>query len=79
MWVFRFNMPGCLPDMEPMEFSTQDEAKRACVDAILFAADTVECENIAEDLTHSAEDANLESGEFGGILADGLYYCVVRV
>lgn len=78
MWIFRYNMPGYMPEMEPEEYETQDEAKRACIAEILYSADQAESDDIAEELTAQAELANLESGEFSGILADGYYYCVER-
>lgn len=71
-----YNVPGCLPDMEPEEYDTFEEAKQACIEALLSAADFAECEQLAEELTSVAEDANLESGEFWLTAPDGYNYSV---
>lgn len=60
-YVIGNNMPGYLPDAEPFVVDgTFDDAKRALIHELLFAADYAE-EEEAEDLTHAAEDVNLWS------------------
>lgn len=75
-YVFMYNVPGCLPDMEPEEFDSFEEAKQACIEELTYAADPVEDEQLAEELTSIAEDVNLESGEFWLSAPDGYNYSV---
>lgn len=76
MYVALWNMPGCLPEMEPMEFETFDEAKRAIIDELKAAEDRAESEDEAEDFCSLAEDVNLESRPFSVVAPDGYAYCV---
>ena len=75
-YVAVWNIPGCLPEMEPMEFDSFDEAKRAIIDALKEAEDGAETEAEAEKFCHLAEDVNLESGPFAAYAPDGYAYCV---
>lgn len=59
-----FNMPGYLPEMEPYAVDTADEAKRAMIDEILRDADNAESDR-ADELSHLAEDLNLEDVSLG--------------
>ena len=61
-YVIGNNMPGYMPDSEPFTVEgTFDEAKRALISELLFAAEYAATEEEAEDLTHAAEDVNLWS------------------
>lgn len=54
------NIPGYLPDSEPMEYETFDEAKRALIKDMLFHADYAP-DDTADELAGVAEDVNLWS------------------
>lgn len=66
-FVAGHNVPGYLPDCEPMECETFDEAKRALIEEMLHEADiagqceTPEGDNRADELAGAAEDVNLWS------------------
>ena len=65
MFVVCVNMPGYMPEMEPYALPTYDEARRALIDEMLRDADAAGesgDESLAEDLTHTAEDLNLDNG-----------------
>lgn len=68
------NNPGFLPDSTPDGFPTFDDAKRAVIAAMRSDADDAETEEQAEDLTHAAEDVNLESGPFRVTVAGREYW-----
>lgn len=62
-YIIGNNMPGYMPDSEPFTVEgTFDEAKRALIDELLFAAEYAATEEEAEELTNAAEDVNLWSG-----------------
>jgi hypothetical protein len=72
-----YNLPGCLPEMEPQRFDTFDEAKRFVIRELKQGEDTAENEDEAERFCHTAEDVNLESGPFAiGPMPDGYVYWV---
>lgn len=59
-FVIGNNMPGYMPDSDPFTVEgTFDEAKRALISELLFAAEYAATEEEAEDLTHAAEYVNL--------------------
>ena len=74
MFVALWNLPGCLPEMAPMEFETFDEAKRAIIDELKSREDQADDEEEAEDFCHLAEDVNLESSPFAVYGPDGYAY-----
>lgn len=74
-----WNQPGELPESDPAEFDTFDEAKRYIIDQMLQLADDVAeggDEDLAEEITNDAEDVNLESREFVTGPYDGDVYWV---
>ncbi len=60
-YVVGWNTPGYLPDGEPIECETFDDAKRYLIDELLRDADYASCECKAEDFAAMAEDVNLWS------------------
>ena len=83
MWTASYNIPGYLPEGDVREFDTFDDAKRYIIKEILyyqhFYADVEPSEAVAEQLTHLAEDVNLESGPaFEAYGADGFVYWVME-
>lgn len=80
-YVAMWNIPGCMPEMEPVECETFDEAKREIINELLHSADDYhENESEAEAFTHMAEDVNLESGPFyTRTMPDGYTYSVDEV
>jgi len=60
-----WNMPGYMPDCEPCEFSTFDDAKRYIISELKREEEEAESEDEAETLAAFAEDVNLQSSEFG--------------
>ena len=76
-----WNMPGCLPEMEPATFESFDEAKRFLIDEMKTQEDIYGCEgdseNDAEEFCHTAEDVNLWSSPCcTDIMPDGYVYCI---
>lgn len=83
-FLVMWNMPGCLPEMDPVPFELDDfdGAKRYVIDELLRSADDAgefDDETAAETYAHTAEDVNLESGLFTTpCMPDGYVYSVVR-
>ena len=75
MYIAGWNMPGYLPESEPTEFETFDDAKRSIISDMLFYADSLDEEGATEQ-THMAEDVNLESVPFTVYAPDGMAYWV---
>jgi len=80
-FVVVVNMPGYMPDAEPYALDSFDEAKRALIDEMLRDADAAGesgDEDLAESLTHAAEDLNLSSGpEFCDVVGPLAYSIMV--
>lgn len=74
MYVAGTNMPGFMPDNEPAEFATFDEAKRYIIGIIKNDEEQVDTEDAAEELCHFAEDVNLQSGEFSARCQRTVYW-----
>lgn len=68
------NTPGYLPDSEPAEFETQDEAKRYIISCLKFEEECVDTEEEAETLAAFAEEVNLQSGEFSAQCLGRVYW-----
>lgn len=64
MYSAGWNMPGYLPEMDPMEFGTFEEAKQFILNELTFAEDATENEEDAEEFCHMAEEINLYSHTF---------------
>lgn len=67
MFIAGYNQSGYLPTSTPEQFESFDEAKRFVIGELLLLADQYgdACsEDYAEQLTHIAEDVNLESAPF---------------
>jgi hypothetical protein len=73
-WVAGYNMPGYMPDSDPAEFETADEAKRYIIGTIKLEEDTACEEKEAEELAAFAEDVNLQSGEFSAQCGNCVYW-----
>ncbi len=73
-FVAGFNMPGYMPDSEPVEFDDAEDAKRSIIESIKHAEECAESEELAESLSAFAEDVNLEGDEFSIQGPDGLIY-----
>ena len=67
-YIAGYNMSGYMPDTEPTEFDSFDEAKRAVIADLKYFEDTTDNERHAEDFCAAAEDANLESRPFSYIV-----------
>lgn len=76
-FVAGWNMPGYMPDSEPASFDRRDDAKRYIIDELKFMEDCADDEDIATELCHAAEAANLESSDFG-ITVAGYHYWVTQ-
>jgi hypothetical protein len=63
-FIAMWNLPGCLPEMEPADFCTFDEAKRFIIDELKEQEDQTESESFAEIYCHEAERVNLNSRPF---------------
>lgn len=66
-----YNHPGCLPDAEPQVFDSFDEAKRFLIHEAKWNEDISECEDVATDWCHFAEDVNLWSRPGYALAPDG--------
>lgn len=80
-YTIGWNMPGYLPEMEPYTVDTADEAKRAMIDELLRHADQVDegDHNIADELSHIAEDLNLcDVSQGWSETIDNLHYWITR-
>ena len=62
-YVIGFNMPGYMPDMEPYQVDTFDEAKRCLISELKIAEDDADSEESAIEFSLEAEDVNLWSSE----------------
>ena len=73
-WIAGMNNPGHMPDSDPAEFDTQDEAKRYIISCLKHEEECVETEDEAETLCAFAEDVNLQSGEFSAQCLGWVYW-----
>lgn len=64
IYVAGYNMAGYMPDSEPAEFDSFDDAKRYVIDVLKTFEDEAYVEAHAEDYCAAAEDANLENRPF---------------
>lgn len=73
-----WNAPGYLPDSDPGEFDTFDDAKRYIIEELKRQEDEAgeDDEELAEDFAALAEDVNLESEPFSVMGPDGYAYWV---
>ncbi len=62
-WVSGWNLPGYMPDNEPAEFDSAEDAKQYIIDAVKRAEEETEDEAEAETLCGFAEDVNLETAD----------------
>lgn len=69
-----WNMPGYMPDVEPEEFDSFDDAKRHIIGEIKRAEEQAETEGSAENLCAFAEDINLQSGDFSATCEGWVYW-----
>jgi hypothetical protein len=90
VWIAGYNMPGYMPDNEPAECESFDEAKAHIIfmmkqfedDCGDYTANKeVSGEDIAEEqealateYCHGAEEVNLQSGEFYGRFGDYVFW-----
>lgn len=74
MWVAGTNQPGYMPDSDPAEFETFDEAKRFIIGEMKYDEENAEREEVAEGLAALAEEVNLESSEFSYIINNRVYW-----
>lgn len=82
-YIAGYNQPGYLPESDPEEFDTWDEAWRYIIGVIKDAEDDAgdaEDEELAEDLAAFAEDVNLvtRNEPFSALGPDGYAYWVVE-
>jgi hypothetical protein len=73
-FVAGFNMPGYMPDSEPGEFESFEDAKQFIIDLVKAEEDSEEDESKAEALCHAAEEINLESSEFSVRVGNYVYW-----
>jgi hypothetical protein len=73
-WVAGCNMPGYMPDSDPAEFESAEEAKNYIISMVKFEEDSAETEEQAEELAAFAEDVNLQSGEFSAQHGNWVYW-----
>lgn len=64
IFIAGYNMAGYMPETEPSEFDSFDDAKRSIIHTIKRFEDEAETETSAENFCELAEDVNLESDEF---------------
>ncbi len=77
-FVAGWNMPGYMPDCEPVEFDDADDARQYIIDAIKLAEDQAETEEQAEELAAFAEEVNLQRGEFSAQCQGFVYFVTVE-
>jgi len=73
-YVAGTNMPGYLPDSEPVEFETFAEAKAYIVAEILRNAEYAETDEQAAKLEAFAKEVEEQTSEFAGICLDRAYW-----
>lgn len=73
-YVIGTNMPGYMPDNEPQECATFDEAKRVLIWWIKHEEDCVDTEEEAEELSSFAEEVNLQSGPMSAQCLGKVYW-----
>lgn len=74
MYVAGTNMAGYMPDNEPVECETFDEAKRYIIEVLKHEEECQETEEESEALCHFAEEVNLQSGEFSACCLGKFYW-----
>jgi hypothetical protein len=77
-FVAGWNMPGYMPDSDPAQFESAEDARAYIIETIKRAEDEADTETLAEELCAFAEDINLESDEFSATGPDGLVYWVTE-
>lgn len=73
-WVAGWNMPGYMPDSEPVTFETNNEALEYIADEIASVAEQCESDDEAKPLTDAAEAIRTYSGEFGQTIGQYHYW-----
>lgn len=77
MFIAGCNMPGYMPDSEPVEFETFDDAKRYIIGMVKNEEEGFywnDDEQGCEELSAFAEDVNLQSGEFSAQCLGRVYW-----
>jgi hypothetical protein len=77
IWIAGTNMPGYMPDSDPIEFDDEYDAHDYIASLMKGVADDIEDENQegADDLRESAFDLkNCVTGEYGRTIAGGHYW-----
>jgi hypothetical protein len=78
-FIAGFNQPGYLPDNDPEEFDTFEEARDYLADELDRAADdATEGGDLADALEESADEIREETGPFSYLAADGYAYWVTE-
>ncbi len=80
-YIVCWNMPGCLPEMEPEEHETFDSAKRSLIDELKACEDQAPSEDVAEDFCHAAEDVNVwtDGDPCHSVSIGGYIYSICRM
>jgi len=74
-YIAGFNQPGYLPESEPEEFDTFDEAKDYLVNEMERALDDSD-EESSDDLESDIEEVQEQTAEFSFLASDGYAYWV---
>jgi len=78
LFIAGFNIPGYMPEAEPVEFDSFVDAKQYVIACIKHDENNVQDESDAETLCALAEDVNLESNAFTTQVVAGCVYWVVQ-
>lgn len=73
-YVAGTNIPGYMPDSEPAEFETFEEARSYIIDMILMDSECAETDEQAEELEAFAKEVEERTSEFAGICLDRVYW-----
>lgn len=76
-YVSGTNMPGYMPDAEPSEHDTFDEAKRAIIWCLKHEEECQDTEEESETIVAFAEEVNLQGDEFSAQCL-GMVYWVTK-
>ena len=73
-FVAGWNMPGYMPDSEPVSFDDADDAREYIAQSMRDFADQTENDADAKELESAAEDCENGSGEYGQTVAGYQYW-----
>ena len=77
-WIAGWNLPGCLPEMEPQEFAADQyaTARAFLADELRYLADSVESDDLSAEYAEIAASVSAQTSSFSITAPDGYVYWI---